>query len=302
MVMMDERSECNDDGRIASSSVELNVGQVPRELSDQEIIKLANDTKILSKFKRDKLEREAKKNWDLFYKRNKDHFFKDRHWTQREFQELCNLNNRPVTEMSDKQRNSFGTLLEIGCGVGNFIFPLLESGCDYFIYACDFSPVAIDILKQNAAYDDKRCRAFVADITCPQFLSTWSTERMSCHTNVDIISLIFVLSAISPEKMDQAVENLFNILSPGGIVLFRDYGLYDYAMIRFSEGHKISDNFYVRQDGTRAFYFTREYVSNLFTSKGFQLISNDYINKVTTNKKEGISVPRIFIQSKFYKP
>lgn len=39
-------------------------------------------------------------------------------------------------------------------------------------------------------------------------------------------------------------------------MLFRDYGLYDHAMLRFSKGHKISEHFYVRQDGTRAYYFT----------------------------------------------
>lgn len=39
-------------------------------------------------------------------------------------------------------------------------------------------------------------------------------------------------------------------------MIFRDYGLFDHAMLRFSKGHKISDHFYVRQDGTRAYYFT----------------------------------------------
>lgn len=31
---------------------------------------------------------EAKKNWDKFYLRNKTNFFKDRHWTKNEFEEL----------------------------------------------------------------------------------------------------------------------------------------------------------------------------------------------------------------------
>ena len=39
-------------------------------------------------------------------------------------------------------------------------------------------------------------------------------------------------------------------------MILRDYGLYDHAMLRFKSGHKIQDNFYKRQDGTRAYYFT----------------------------------------------
>ena len=39
-------------------------------------------------------------------------------------------------------------------------------------------------------------------------------------------------------------------------MLLRDYGIYDHAMLRFAPGHKISKNFYVRQDGTRAYYFS----------------------------------------------
>jgi len=62
--------------------------QCPRELTDEERTKLEKDTNFVSDFKRDKLEKEAVKNWDLFYKRNSTNFFKDRHWTTREFQEL----------------------------------------------------------------------------------------------------------------------------------------------------------------------------------------------------------------------
>lgn len=61
-----------------------------RKLTDEENEKLATDT-VLSTFKQIKLEKEAQKNWDLFYKRNTTKFFKDRHWTRREFDDLsCN--------------------------------------------------------------------------------------------------------------------------------------------------------------------------------------------------------------------
>jgi methyltransferase-like protein 6 len=50
--------------------------------------KLTGDQTLVSDFKQMKLEKEAQKNWDLFYKRNTTNFFKDRHWTTREFEEL----------------------------------------------------------------------------------------------------------------------------------------------------------------------------------------------------------------------
>lgn len=42
----------------------------------------------MPKYKQDKLEADARKNWDLFYKRNQTNFFKDRQWMTREFEEF----------------------------------------------------------------------------------------------------------------------------------------------------------------------------------------------------------------------
>jgi len=75
-----------DAGDAASSDTVYSAS--PRQLTTEEKQRLADDTRIVSEFKQEKLEKEALKNWDLFYKRNTTKFFKDRHWTTREFTEL----------------------------------------------------------------------------------------------------------------------------------------------------------------------------------------------------------------------
>lgn len=87
-------------------------------------------------------------------------------------------------------------IFEIGCGVGNTILPILKySNEDNLkIYGCDFSSVAVDILKEHADFDDKRCEAFVLDAT----QENWNIPFE--ENSIDIIILIFVLSAIHPDR------------------------------------------------------------------------------------------------------
>lgn len=259
-----------------------------RILTEAEIAKLQKDATCVSDFKQNKLEKEAQKNWDLFYKRNTTKFFKDRHWTKREFDELC-----PVEAETGRR-----TVLEVGCGVGNFIWPLLQEDQSMFFYACDFSPRAVQFVKDNPNYDPSRCSAFQCDITNDDLSGNVPQD------SVDVVSMIFVLSAIHPDKMEAALSNIIKVMRPGGCLLFRDYGLYDYAMLRFAPGHKLSENFYVRQDGTRAYYFTTEKVLELAERCGFDRSQSqcEYVQRETVNKKEDLCVPRIFVQGKFLKP
>ncbi|XP_073899971.1 tRNA N(3)-cytidine methyltransferase METTL6 isoform X2 [Castor canadensis] len=253
-----------------------------RVLSSEEKEKLKKDQVLVSDFKQQKLEKEAQKNWDLFYKRNSTNFFKDRHWTTREFEEL-----RSCREYEGQKL----TMLEAGCGVGNCLFPLLEEDLNIFAYACDFSPRA-----QNPLYNPERCKVFQCDLTKDDLLDHVPSE------SVDVVLLIFVLSAIHPEKMNLVLRNIYKVLKPGHSVLFRDYGLYDHAMLRFKAGNKLGENFYVRQDGTRSYFFTDEFLAQLFVDTGYEEVVNEYVFRETVNKKEGLCVPRVFLQSKFRKP
>ncbi|XP_006037520.1 methyltransferase-like protein 6 isoform X1 [Alligator sinensis] len=258
-----------------------------RTLSAEEAEKLARDQTLVSDFKQSKLEKEAQKNWDLFYKRNSTNFFKDRHWTTREFEEL-----KACREFENQKL----TILEAGCGVGNCLFPLLKEDFNIFAYACDFSPRAVEYVKKNPSYNIERCKVFQCDLTKDDLL-----ENIPANS-VDVVTLIFVLSAIHPDKMHLVLQNIYKVLKPGKCILFRDYGLYDHAMLRFKSGSKLGDNFYVRQDGTRSYFFTHEFLSQLFMAEGYEQVVNEYVLRETVNRKEGLCVPRIFLQSKFRKP
>lgn len=270
-------------GDVATRSVKV--------LTDEEKVRLEEQNKrMVTDFQARKLELEARKHWDLFYKRNETRFFKDRHWTTREFEEL-------LAGDASGGSGSVKTMLEIGCGVGNLVFPLIEDGHrDYFIYACDLSPRAVELVKQHNLYDERYMKAFPCDVTTAEVFETIP------EASLDIASLIFVLSAIHPDKFELVVQNIFRLLKPGGMLLFRDYGLYDMAQLRFKPGHKIAENFYVRQDGTRSYYFAEDEVRDLFRNAGFEVVVNSYIHRRTINPKEKIDVPRIFVQSKFRKP
>lgn len=93
-------------------------------------------------------------------------------------------------------------------------------------------------------------------------------------------------------------------MKPNGIVFVRDYGLNDHSMVRFDPGHKIAEKFYVRQDGTRTYFFSLEEMTNLFVDNShnaswFTKTENEYVFRETINMKEKLRVPRVFIQSKF---
>ena len=86
-------------------------------------------------------------------------------------------------------------------------------------------------------------------------------------------------------------------MAPGGVVFFRDYGRYDMAQLRFAQrgNQKLGENFYVRHDKTRAYYFKIEELEEMFTKVGFEVIENKYFYRLIENRKEEKKMHRVWI-------
>lgn len=69
--------------------------------------------------------------------------------------------------------------------------------------------------------------------------------------------MIFVLSAIVPEKHQEVITKIAKWMKPGSCFFFRDYGRYDFGQVNMSNkgNRKLKDNFYVKHDGVCVYYF-----------------------------------------------
>ena len=211
----------------------------PFEQSTQEIRELnqaeqdllnKNSQSKLTDFKKNKLEIDAKRHWDIFYKNNGARFFKDRNWLERELGKVID---------TEKEYS----VLEVGCGVGNTVFPLLDVMKNMTVSATDFSPRAVDLVKKRAVdenYGDRMNLAFVSDLSKENAFPEEALQKY------DFCTAIFVLSALSPPTFSTAIKNIkscFSESSEQKILFFRDYAVNDHAMLRFKKGKCINTSF-----------------------------------------------------------
>ncbi|XP_077169205.1 tRNA N(3)-cytidine methyltransferase METTL2-like [Paroedura picta] len=189
-------------------------------------------------------------------------------------------------------------ILEVGCGAGNTVFPILQTtrDPDLFVYCCDFSSRAVNLVKAHPEYDASRCFAFVHDL-CDDRVPFPMPEE-----SLNVVVLIFVLSALLPEKTQSVIDRLSRLLKPGGLILLRDYGRYDLAQLRFKKGQCLADNFYVRGDGTRVYFFTQDELDLLFSAAGLEKVQNLVDRRLQVNRGKQVTMSRVWIQCKYRKP
>ncbi|KAI5779466.1 methyltransferase domain-containing protein [Geopyxis carbonaria] len=263
----------------------------------------------VSEFDKARFMNDPSKWWDTFYKNNGENFFKDRKWLQQEFPALVEA----TTEGAGPRR-----VVELGCGAGNTLFPVLKQNLnrEFHIHGCDFSAQAVSLVKSHPIYlenhPEGNVSASVYDLGLPDTLPEGIEPD-----SVDIVVMVFVFSALAPEQWVAALGNIRRMLKKGGKCLLRDYGRNDLAQVRFRGSRYLEENFYVRGDGTRVYFFEESELEQIFTGKVLhdQLVNADVaggyggftVNKLAVdkrmlvNRKRQIKMYRRWVQAIFEK-
>jgi tRNAThr (cytosine32-N3)-methyltransferase len=263
---------------------------------DEEFVREASEISQSSnnsvpEFWKRRYEAENAKNWDTFYKHNRANFFKDRHYITEEF----NL----ASQLRDSSEGFH--VVDMGCGVGNAIVPLLLQFPNASATCFDCSETAVKLLREKLVEEhlENRCKVSVGDLMDPAF------DAEGLENIGEFALLFFVQSAIDPIHYERIQALAWKLLKPGGAVLFRDYGKYDMAQIRFEksstrQGNRLSEDFYVRGDGTRAKFFTEEELKAIWERNG-KFRTEEFVlhTKKIVNRKTGVEMKRVWIQAKW---
>ncbi|KAH7662897.1 tRNA(Thr) (cytosine(32)-N(3))-methyltransferase protein [Dioscorea alata] len=261
--------------------------------------------------------------WRSFHRRHSSgKFFKERRYLLEEFPEL-------------RRSDSFAKVLEVGCGNGSTVLPILRAKKNMVIYACDCSTEVVERAKEIISStigisSEQRFHPFLLDFSVNKFpewlfcsscqnspsrnqssssadaeekmMMLTDTKAQCCIGGVDFVTLIFTLSAVPLQNMPFVLAECYSTLKPGCLLLFRDYGLYDMTMLRFPKEQKVGYREYMRLDGTLSYFFSLDIVRDLFMGAGFVELELEYCCVTSMNHKNGKKMQRVWVHGKFAKP
>ncbi|KAJ1694831.1 hypothetical protein LUZ63_011529 [Rhynchospora breviuscula] len=246
-------------------------------------------------------------------------------------------------------------VLEVGCGNGSTVLPILRARESVVVYACDCSEEILEKAKEivvtaKSITPKNRFVPFVLDFNnneFPEWLFCTSCQSSSTSANnassdnwheneasvkssqkvtdyahenetsinslflegnrccvggVDFVTLIFTLSAVPFCKMPSIIQKCSSVLKPGGLILFRDYGVYDMTMLRFAPVQKVGFREYFRSDGTLSYFFSLDITRDLFCAAGLIELELEYCCVRSVNRRNGKEMRRVWVHGKFQKP
>ena len=130
-----------------------------------------------------------------------------------------------IVRMVRETQESPSRLLNIGCGPGSLMVPLLESFPEAEVIGVDSNPLMLLLARERLAEFGDRARLVLADLREP----SWSE---SLPVPMDAVVSATALHWLSPDALAALYGQLAQILRPGGIFLNADHAGSDYAPIQ----------------------------------------------------------------------
>ncbi|OWZ16967.1 Methyltransferase [Phytophthora megakarya] len=310
-----------------------------RERLAQEHLK--QDKSTIPEFWQKKYEKEAAKSWDKFYKRNSTNFYKDRHYLHLVFQDLGEIpetgETRTLLEVGSGVGNAALPLLEVNPALNIVAIDFADSAIELLkkqpLYdearvaasVCDITndalpdaafanggvDFALFLFCLSALHPDKMKDAVKKVVAAIKpggklFFRDYgrydqASLEASCFsaTTADMIRLSFdsALGA-SCKKISTFVKTTHARTTLPQRRWSRFSPKLDWSQWKTS----MQENFYVRQDNTRAYYFTTEEVEQIFTEAGLVPVENEYIRRQYANRQQNVVRFRVWVHAIFEKP
>ena len=109
--------------------------------------------------------------------------------------------------------------------------------------------------------------------------------------------VLFMASAMPHASLASIFHEAATCLAPGGVLLFRDYAIYDEAELRFRPGRRLDQHLFARCDGTLAAFFSIEDVTIAAARAGLEVVETRYLYRRNSNRATGQQLRRIFLHA-----
>lgn len=202
--------------------------------------------------------------WDSYYTNNTINGYKDRHYLLREFHELRIALDTVLgvrddagevqTPLSQNAAMPSLILVEVGCGVGNAVIPIIEAYRElppgtFEVYGFDISRVAVRLLLDKVEQSrstasptlslDGRLHAIPHDLAEAP-LDVGGPDAFMPRA-ADFATIIFVLCSVPAHKQAVFVDRVASLVAAGGVVFIRDYAAGDLAEERYQFNNRSVD-------------------------------------------------------------
>jgi methyltransferase-like protein 6 len=189
------------------------------------------------------------------------------------------------------------SVVELGCGAGSALLPVLRANPAARALGTDVAPGAVSMFLSaagRAGIEPGRVDGLVLDAADPRAGGALS------RLGADACLAVFTLGALEPAGQAAFLTAAHACLRPGGTLYVRDHGLFDVTHVRAPR--RLAGNLHVRGDGTRCFFFSPDGLAADAGAAGFETRVCKWVTVAVPNRATGAVIKRVFVHGEFVKP